>query len=98
MSELRKFVVTRHREISIIYGTVVVEARSSNEAYDMALDIPLNELTPQVASSPLLKWAHSTSIETKLGRSRTGVAPAWPSWPLALEPQQNSAVVVTPQV
>ena len=46
MSELKKFVVTRHREISIIYGTVVVEARSSNEAYGMALDIPLNELTP----------------------------------------------------
>ena len=46
MSELKKFVVTRHREISIIYGATIVEAHSSDEAYAMALNVPLDELTP----------------------------------------------------
>ena len=45
MSELKKFVVTRHREISIIYGATIVEAHNSDEAYNMALNIPLNEFT-----------------------------------------------------
>jgi len=46
MSELKKFKVIRHREISIIYGEATVEARSANEAYDMAVNIPLSEFTP----------------------------------------------------